>query len=362
MGFFTDPDPLPEDREVPRLVHRDRYDRPLISQPDSGELVPYTRASTMTDVLCDHTGLTKWKTARAMVGIGRRPELMLEAIGLCGADDEVANKLAYDLGSRAASAGDADMKANLGTAIAAIVERHLKGETPADAGPWQPTVDAVLRVLGGFEVHGLERFVVHDELCAAGSYDYYASPLGWMQLPGGSWVGPDDPGIIDLKTAQTCRYFDVKFEAQIGGVYHDASPYRVVDSESGAGERYPWSHGAPRWALILHAPAGLDWAQLRWVDVEAGRRSARRAVEQRRELAESKKRFAVAGPPVAEAPAEVLTDWQVRKAIHACRSLEGLRDLCVAHQAAGQAWPNEVVEWAKAYAVRQGWLEAEVSA
>ena len=222
-----------------------------------------------------------------------------------------------------------------------------------DAGPWQPTVDAVLRVLSSFEVHGFERFVVHDELQAAGSYDYYASPLGWMQLPDGSWVGPDDPGIIDLKTAQTCRYFDVKFEAQIGGVYHDASPYRVTDSESGAGERYDWSHGVPRWALILHAPAGLDWAQLRWVDVDAGRRSARRAVEQRRELAASKKRFPVAEAPVMEPPG-ARAAWQIRRAIHECRDLQALRELCVRNQA---LWTDEQVGWARAHAERQGWLE-----
>jgi hypothetical protein len=42
-------------------IKRDRWGRPLITPPDGGKPVPYTRVSTLAKALDDKTALMRWK-------------------------------------------------------------------------------------------------------------------------------------------------------------------------------------------------------------------------------------------------------------------------------------------------------------
>lgn len=293
--------------DVPREILRDQWKRPLIVTP-SGEVRGYTRASSLGGVLEDQTGIGIWKMRQVAWAVGRSPALRLRAQAIPNTTEAANKELLKGLTYDALDYADSNEAAQRGTAFHALTEQR-------DGGLPLPELDegdaAVMAAYGGliqhFTVHGMENFVVCDELDTAGTYDRVLSPRVELVIPElDLTISPDERVIDDLKTSSTADYFGIKFAVQ-ETVYGNGTPYRGwVDRDELArlgydrdlpldelnrlplkvkraitrGERLPWPDGiAPRTdvGLIMHVPSGGDTAQLYAVDLIQGMELARMA-------------------------------------------------------------------------------------
>lgn len=158
---------------------RDRWGRPLIVPPGGGEPIAYTRVSTLSKCIEDTSNLSKWMQRMVAVGIGKRPDLQ----ALAGVLDPDADKSKLnDLAEQAMNAAKSGQAANLGTVLHSYTE--WVDEAQMAGQPLEPLYDRMqpelvptvrnyvaAKAAQGIKPMAMERFVVCDELQAAGSFD-----------------------------------------------------------------------------------------------------------------------------------------------------------------------------------------------
>jgi len=289
--------------EPPAEVQRDRWRRPLILQPD-GTTKGYTRASGLGSVLEYGGGLDKWNLRWAIHTVVRHEDLMLTAQSIESYDQSQSDKEALDeLAGRVKDRSGANRAAELGTALHAFGHQVEQGkDIPTTVPEWvRRFLQAYREAMAPFRVLMSETFVVHDGVCAAGTFDRLVELLVPMQPTDkkGNPIGPVLPAgtilILDLKTSKTSEYFGAKFTVQQyvyarGSLYEPASGARTA-------------HGAhPDWALILHLPSEGAQGMLHWVDLRAGADLAEQAV--RTKAADSAGKRAIT--PASAAPLDSL--------------------------------------------------------
>lgn len=227
------------DTEVPR----DRYGRPLIVPPGGGKPVPYARASSFGGNLEDTTNLTKWKLRMAADGLSSRPDLMLAYTA--AATDKDRNAVL----EQAIEAAGGSRKAGIGTSLHALTERIDRGEdlgyVPAE---WVPDLKAYEKTMQDIAVVEIERFVVQDDVKAAGTFDRL---LNWDGYP---MIG-------DVKTGSI--YGAGKIAVQLA-VYARASYYNPVD-----GSRAILNPDVAT-GIVIHLPQGQGICDLYEIDIAAG--------------------------------------------------------------------------------------------
>ena len=262
---------------IPVEIERDRWDRPLIVPPDGGKPVAYRRASGY----CGYEyqgGLHDWQKRHLLVNVAKRPDLVLSGQSVQDADDPAVRK---DLNGWVKSALDPTLaKARIGTALHRLTEQvDATGQIPP-VGEHVPALTAYRRVMSSwFEILHSEAFLVNDELGAAGTADRFVRLKVWMQPcdkygnPVGEPLPPGTQLVLDLKTSGSAEYFGAKFATQLK-VYHGGQLYDLR-----TGERSSPGELDPRWALILHMPAGGAVAELYWVDLAVGAYAAELARE-----------------------------------------------------------------------------------
>ena len=148
-------------------IPRDRWGRPLIDPVDGGKPVPYTRVSTLAKTLDNKEQLMRWKCRQTALGLARRTDL----VAMAGAVGDDKSKL-DEIVSEAMSAAASNAAANLGTTLHALTEHIDKGTKP-DYLPGEliPDLTAYEEAMRGITVLGCEKFVVNDDLAAAGTFD-----------------------------------------------------------------------------------------------------------------------------------------------------------------------------------------------
>ncbi len=264
---------------IPVEIERDRWDRPMIIPPGGGTPKAYLRASSLVGFEY-RGGLEKWAQRHLLVNVAKRPDLVLSGQSVTDPDDPASKK---DLDEWVAVALESTrVKARIGTALHRLTEQvDATGKIPP-VGAHEPALRAYRDVMSSwFEVLHSEAFLVNDELGAAGTTDRVVRLKVWMQpcdkkgQPDGPPLPPGTILILDLKTSGDSKYFGAKFCGQLA-VYHGGQLY---DLRTGA--RTPLGDLHPRWALILHMPAGGQVAELYWVDVTVGAYVADLALEAR---------------------------------------------------------------------------------
>jgi hypothetical protein len=226
-------------------VKRDRWGRPLIIPPDGGKPKGYTRCTTFAGVLEDQYNLTKWKQRQTAVGVAGRPDLIL-SVNAHRDDKEALDGLVED----AMTAAKAHAAADIGTAIHKLSEFVDRGE-PLPPIPAEYVADllAYREAMSRFEILGIERFTVLDELKIGGTHD---RTVGYE---GGRYV-------FDLKTGDI-KWGALKIAIQLA-VYAHSKLYDI-----NTGERAPLDVDQDR-AIVGHLPAGTGQMTLHWVDISAG--------------------------------------------------------------------------------------------
>lgn len=217
----------------------------------------YTRVTTFGEALLDGTMLARWKMRRVALGMGRRPDYVVAAAALTAEDRDKA--ALNDLAEKALEAAGPNA-ADIGTALHGFSERIDRGEPlgfvpaeyRADLERYREIVEAHLTWR-----HREERMVC-DGLETAGTPDGIAL-----------CDQPDPDGVIgllrivDLKTGNI-ETTAGKFSCQLGIYAHSA----LYDPATG---RRTWLADLDtRWGLVLHMPAGVGTAELRWLNLEHG--------------------------------------------------------------------------------------------
>lgn len=232
-------------------VPRDRWGRPLI-KPVGGatKATPYTRVSTLAKTLDDTTALTDWKCRQVAVGLDRRPDLR----ALVSADHGDRKQLNTVIKAALDAAGS-DVAANVGTAIHSFAEAVDNGghidQVPPD---YRAHVEAYRATLtaAGIMVVACERFVVHDELQAAGTYDRL------LLLPDGRFV------IGDIKTGVSAPNYALATAMQVA-VYARSQHY-----DPDTFTRTPLPNVDTSIGVLIHLPQDEPKCELHALDLVTG--------------------------------------------------------------------------------------------
>jgi hypothetical protein len=245
---------------------RDHYGRPLIDTGDGGQLVPYTRASTMAKALDDGQGLMMWHGRMTALGLARRADLLALAGTLSDrAPDKAAlNKLVKD----AMEAGGGTGRRNLGTALHSFTEQLHTGTLDREAVPVELRGDlnAYHHALkdAGLRVVACERFVVLDEWRVAGSFDRLLE-----DADGRMYVG-------DLKTGAGAADYAQSTALQIG-IYARGQLY---DHQTGVRTPLPGATSLTV-GVLIHMEPGSGLCKLHRLDLSGTDRALGLATEVR---------------------------------------------------------------------------------
>lgn len=243
---------------------RDRWDRPLIAQPD-GTTIPYTRASSAAKTIEDTYNLELWARRNVAYGLAHDPSLVARVLAVGGTPhdwtDDQKREVTAVLDS-AAQIAQAHRGADIGTAVHHMTHRLDLGH-PVDAGPFTADLDAYRHTLlrHGFTIHPewVEVKLVSDELRIAGTADRIISREGVNY-------------IADIKTGRI-GYGALGWAAQLAAYAHGTLYDPAVD------QRLPTPEINQEWGIIIHLPAGEGRCDLYWIDLTKGLEAARFAGE-----------------------------------------------------------------------------------
>ena len=267
-SFFGAPDPDdPLERDQwgrPKLVPTAAYpglDRKQRKAARDGVLkVPYTRASTMSDYIANFKGLHTWEKRRLAWGLAQREDLCAMAASLPKfhndrKKDLAQNRALDEIIALAMEIGQVHEQANTGTAYHGFT-------TPTCCGHGQipeRMVDDVqvffdnLRK-AGIKIERSETFVANDRLKVAGTFDHI------IYVPGRGRI------LADTKTGD---FKPVEFAIQLA-CYRDGEIY---DPETNTRTPLPDDLDAD-WAAVLWIRPGKQRVELRWIDLNFGRKMA----------------------------------------------------------------------------------------
>lgn len=216
--------PLGADAGIPR----DRWGRPIIlPEPGAIKGTPYTRVSTLAKALDDTTALTDWKCRQTAIGLAARRDLAAR-IPHAKTDRKELNQIVKAAMDAAAS----DAAANVGTVLHSWTQHVDEGGDFADVPPeYQAHITAYRQCLTahGITVLACERFIVNDDIEAAGTFDrLILTPDGRMM-------------IADIKTGSSAPAYALSTAIQVAtyarGVLYDRDgtrrPLPNIDTTTG---------------------------------------------------------------------------------------------------------------------------------
>lgn len=318
----------------PQII-RDRWGRPLITPPDGGKPIAYTRATTLAGAIEDLNGLIKWKIGRAILGLVDRPDLLLSA----AAHRDDKQKL-YQIAEDAAEAGGASSSATIGTALHAFVEKINHGlPTGTIPDAYKADVAAYEAKMAHLTPLHVEQMVVLDDLRVAGTPDLIAT------YRGRNYICDTKTGSID---------YPHKMAAQLA-LYSRSLLYTPGNTQ-----RRPLPDVDQERGIIIHLPAGEGRCDLHWVDLTVGWHAVELAVQVR----EYRTRKGILEPldEVAEAvqtltdagldPTVIVEELTLAESIQAMNSVEDL----------GRLWKDHQTEWTPEHTALAAARKAQLSA
>lgn len=155
-------------------VSRDRWDRPYIQHPETGEIEPYTRVTTYAGSIEDTYNLGQWQLRNAIHGMAINEALVMEAAALTDihGEDKAA---AQDVANRAQEAAKARDAARIGTALHTFTDIYdTTGEIPKTVPrAYRGHIEAYARMLDREKLIpvAMEQFRVNHKLKIAGTCD-----------------------------------------------------------------------------------------------------------------------------------------------------------------------------------------------
>lgn len=248
---------------MPEIL-RDRWDRPLLPNPETGKNEPYTRASTLSGAIENTYGLEAWKRRQTVLGLSQRQDLIAKALS----DPE--NKTAVDrIVDTAMEVAGSSKGANLGTAIHSFCETVDKGGSlPKGIDPRiSLSIDAYKSAMLGWKMLAVEEFVGCRDVMSAGTFDRI------VEAPDGRrYIG-------DIKTGASAPSYPHSMAVQLA-VYAHGTRY---SPETGWGRSLAEFGVSQTRAVLIWLPAEEPAkCELFGIDILEGWKMARIAARVRR--------------------------------------------------------------------------------
>lgn len=254
-------------------LKRDRWDRPLIMQPD-GKEVAYTRASTIAKALDSGKALGDWKARQAAKGVALNIDLISRMAAL-DLEDEDQKKEANKVVEMAMERTGSSRKREMGTAFHAFAEQHDLGQKIPYLPPeLHEAMTDYVRQTAGVEWLGVEKFVVNDLYQVAGTADRF-----------GRLEGEEIARVWDMKTGRV-DYGSLSFSMQLAA-YASGEGY-----DPQTGKRVPLGYEvAQDYGIIVHVDVAAGRVGLHKVDLAVGREAVEVAIAKRRLEKEAKEKM-----------------------------------------------------------------------
>ncbi len=231
-------------------LKRDQWGRPMVTPTDGSKAVGYVRVTTFAGTLEDGFGLDRYHQRLVAVGLARRPDLVLSAKAHdTGEEDDKAEL--NSICEQAQEAAHGSAKATVGTAVHKFCERIDRGAISLVDIPESHRADvaAYLTAMAPFKIHGIEEFVVIDEIQVAGTFDRI------VEYDGQRYVADIKTGSIE---------YPHKMAVQLA-LYSRGWFYDPKEPRSRGNTGVSQSAG-----IVIHLPAGQRRCDLYWVDLKAG--------------------------------------------------------------------------------------------
>lgn len=241
-------------------VRRDRWGRYKVLHPEGKQPEGYTRATTVAKALDDQTALIAWKSRVTAEGLAARPDLYAQI-------DDVKNdrKQFNQLVEKAAEAGGATIRRDLGTQLHSILERAFTDNTYE---PPAAHADDVQAVRDALQTHGYrvmpeycEQICVNDTLKVAGTFDLVLQSLSY----------PSEMLIADIKTGSNVTYGALAFAVQLS-IYANADALYVQGEKADGSQdqRHPMPNVHDHEAIIVHIEPGSGVCTLHHLNLDYG--------------------------------------------------------------------------------------------
>jgi len=280
-------------------TRRDGWGRYKIVPPEGGKPVGYTRATTVAKTLDDTGSLLPWKAAMTATGLLRRPGLRASWEALIsqhpttgpwygGADAKAEVK---KLVEQCAEAGGSADRADIGTALHALIEQINLGVTPTITQPdTQADVDAYMAALAAhgltFDPALIEAVVVLDGYQISGTADMLDA-----YLPGHGHM------VADLKTGADLTYSWPSIRCQLATYANADNVYRFgVNPDGSEDTRHPMPDIRKDVGLVIHLPAGEARCDLYTVDLDHGAQTLHLSMKVRKHRAQRLTADKIAAP------------------------------------------------------------------
>ena len=238
-------------------VPRDRWGRPLITPPEGGKPVAYTRCTTFVGALEDTYNLMAWKQRQTAAGLCQRKDLHLQAasLGLCPDDEggaKVWKQRMNEVCEQAMEAAGSTIAATTGTALHVFTEALDRGEKiPNIPGEFAQHITNYKKATTGLHPVAIEQFLVCDRYKVGGTADRI------LRIDGedGLFIGDLKTGTID---------FPHKMAMQLA-MYAHSEIYNWS-----TGERSPIDGIRQDKGLIIALNAKTGACELVWIDIASG--------------------------------------------------------------------------------------------
>ena len=158
-------------QNIGETIERDKWDRPLITPPDGGKPVGYTRASTLAKALDDTFNLQRWQQRQVLLGAVARPDIVELSAGIGKDDKKQLNNRVDEL----LEAANSSEKAEIGTYLHGLTEAYDRGEHVDVPAEYADDFSSYCQATSHLHHDGIEMFVINDDLKYAGSFDRMVS-------------------------------------------------------------------------------------------------------------------------------------------------------------------------------------------
>lgn len=241
-------------------TRRDRWGRYLVLPPGGTKPVGYTRATTIAKLLDDQGGLMNWRSRMVTLGLVQRADLYAMASTIDPDDKKALDQLC----ERAAEAGGATVRRDLGTAFHAILEKFWTQPDFEVPSAYKNDVHSVVDALanaGLTVVDGMnEQIVIHDRLQIAGTFDLIVEDATGNKY------------IADIKTGSSVTFGALAFAIQLA-IYANADAiYKQGRADDGSDDqRLPMPNVDQTVGVIIHIQPGSGFCEIHQLDLTIGR-------------------------------------------------------------------------------------------
>jgi hypothetical protein len=243
-------------------VRRDGKGRPYIKEIDAtGELtgreITYTRVTTFIDCVDDKSAIARWGERQLVKGLlgPRGNRFRAEASSML--TDDMKRNL-NSLIHKIKEAAGAEDQAAIGTAVHAITERYDLGLPLGSIDDlYDGDLKAYINATRFLKHLVIERLLVNDDLCTAGTPDRITQYLPCEVCGKRNYI-------FDLKTGRVDNYTQNSQAMQLSVYAHS----KIYDPFTGIRTDLPdicFHKG-----IICALPAGSATAELHWIDIATG--------------------------------------------------------------------------------------------